>query len=111
MPHNPPPKSTKAKVNCMDNQCCKERHVGRWARRQRCTRKGSVERDGKLYCKIHDPVLVEEKRNKRNAEYQAKWDKEAEEREYVHLAVKHCKKLGLTIEDLKKEITYETTQG
>jgi len=33
----------------------------------RCTRDGTVERDGKWYCKTHDPKAVEAKANAKNA--------------------------------------------
>ena len=38
-----------------------------------CTRKATVERDGKHYCTIHDPVRIQEKREARHK----KWDEES----------------------------------
>ena len=48
-------------VRCQANV----RDLGRWPSYHRCERKGVVEREGKLYCKQHDPVTVENARKKR----------------------------------------------
>lgn len=37
----------------------------------RCGRNAVVERDGKPYCKIHDPEYIEAKDRKRQAKYEA----------------------------------------
>jgi len=39
-----------------------------------CTRTASVIRNGKPYCKTHDPVARKEKEEKRTAEWNKKWD-------------------------------------
>ncbi len=50
-------------------QCSKMIFEGRgW--NHLCNNKAIIERDGKLYCKIHDPEYVKEK----NAKLQAKWN-------------------------------------
>jgi hypothetical protein len=36
----------------------------------KCSRNGSIERDGKWYCKTHDPLAIEEKRKKREIKYE-----------------------------------------
>ena len=38
-----------------------------------CSRKVVVERDGKFYCKIHDPEYVKNKRDRKQKEYDDKW--------------------------------------
>ena len=46
------------------NQCCKEIYKGSRGFRgvyERCSRKASVERDGKPYCRQHDPVAIAER--------------------------------------------------
>lgn len=49
----------------METQCCEQVHNGPYSVSfHRCARKVSVERDGKPYCKIHDPVAVRERRRK-----------------------------------------------
>src|SRR5688572_30840404 len=45
-----------------------------------CSKPVAVERDGKPYCKVHDPEAVKAKNDKRYAAYQA----EAAERTKVH---------------------------
>jgi len=43
-------------------QCCvKVNDTGTWSDTHRCTRSATVERDGKWYCKIHDPEYRREK--------------------------------------------------
>lgn len=39
-----------------------------------CSKNASVERDGKHYCGIHDPVRKKEREDKNRAERSPKWD-------------------------------------
>lgn len=39
----------------------------------RCTRQGVVERDGKPFCKQHDPEAVAARRKARDEKFDAKW--------------------------------------
>ena len=39
----------------------------------RCSRKATVEREGKQYCKQHDPVAIEAGHKTRSAKREAKW--------------------------------------
>ena len=55
-------------------------HPQGWGRFYGCERKAVIERDGKPYCKIHDPEYVA----KKGAEKQAQWDKERDERLAVY---------------------------
>ena len=57
--------------------CCGSTWTSRWI--NHCHNKGKVERDGKWYCGIHDPVAVKKKRDERNAVY-AEERKEAQSR-------------------------------
>ena len=52
-----------------------------------CTRTGSVERDGKRYCRQHDPVAVEERTKKRNAE----WERERKQNDLLYDAMGRIK--------------------
>ena len=46
----------------METQCSEEvRDSGRWPSYHRCPKKAVVERDGKAYCKIHDPEYIKAK--------------------------------------------------
>lgn len=38
----------------------------------RCTRPGKVQRDGKWFCGVHNPVRAEQRREKREAEWRAR---------------------------------------
>lgn len=64
----------------MSQQCCKEVwRSGTW-RPGRCSKPGKIEREGKFYCSVHDPVA----RSARNAERDARWaaEREASDRAY-----------------------------
>lgn len=56
-----------AKHNCSKTVYSNDR----WPRPHLCTRSGIVERDGKWYCKIHDPISVVEKEAARRAKWEA----------------------------------------
>jgi hypothetical protein len=47
---------------------------GGFAYRHQCTRVGSIERDGKFYCKQHDPVAVKQKQDARFKAWSEKYD-------------------------------------
>lgn len=40
----------------------------------KCSRKGVIEREGKLYCRQHDPVAKAKKEEERDAAWRAQWD-------------------------------------
>ena len=80
---------------------CSATYFSGWSR-YRCSKNAKVERDGKSFCTIHDPVRIEEKRDKRHKEYQERANKKEEIREYNENAIKYCKSKGLTLEELKK---------
>ena len=52
--------------------CCAP--IGTGYRPPSCGRKAKVERSGKFYCFMHDPVRIDERRKIRNAEWDAKWE-------------------------------------
>lgn len=54
--------------------CCKQLYRGLgWCRKlQPCGAKASVERDGKWYCKRHDPVAVKAKQEESDQKYKEK---------------------------------------
>ena len=55
----------------MSQRCC-QTIFGERVQSWQCTRAGKVGRDGKWYCKQHDPVAVKAKQEA----WQAKWDAE-----------------------------------
>jgi len=77
-----------------DKQCSYDVIYDSWCHTHKCQKKAVVERDGKFYCKIHDPEYVKAKDEARTA----KWDKEwAEKKAYMELqntAVRACKELN-----------------
>ena len=74
----------------------------RWGflNRHQCEKKVKVTRDGKSYCKIHDPEYIAAQKKTREARWQKKWE---EEKAYTKL---HSARLaateGLTLEELEK---------
>ncbi len=58
---------------------CAERVWDGW-HQHRCTRKGTVQEDGKGWCKQHAPALAKAKREERDRKWQEKWDRQDKER-------------------------------
>lgn len=63
-----------------------------------CTRRAKIERDGKSYCGLHDPVVVAAKdkarKAKRHAEWkqkQERWDRQKREKEAGEMAIELAK--------------------
>lgn len=58
--------------------CCARvfRNDSPWTKSEPCKKKATVERDGKHYCGIHDPVSRQEKQEARNAKLRKKMDEE-----------------------------------
>lgn len=62
-----------------EHRCCKQVRIKEgmyFMRYKQCSRKGVIERDGKHYCRQHDPAMVEKRRN----EWTAKMNLENESR-------------------------------
>lgn len=75
--------------------CCERvRDAGsRWPSYHGCERKSSVVRDGKPYCKIHDPVAKKEKQDAKWKQWQSKNAAENLRAELQRLAVASYAKL------------------
>ncbi len=58
------------------HKCCAHKWSG-WHRIQ-CSKNGKIEREGKYYCGIHDPVAIEAKSKARNAKWNAEWRAKAD---------------------------------
>lgn len=59
------------------NFCCAEitYYIGQWPHQKQCGKKCGYGPDG-AYCKVHDPKAVEERREKSDARYREKTNKE-----------------------------------
>lgn len=69
--------------------CCDRVRAGSdgWRTRYRpCSRKATVERDGKRYCGQHDPHAVAERRQRLDAEGQAKFKEQLAQRQLERAA-------------------------
>jgi hypothetical protein len=62
-----------------DTLCCEQirDRTTRWPRYYRCARRSVVERDGKPYCRQHDPIECKKRRDASMDKFQAKLDEEA----------------------------------
>ncbi len=58
------------------HQCSEDmvRSTGVWGRYHQCVRNGKIERNGKWYCKQHDPVAIKKKRDDESAAWKAERD-------------------------------------
>ena len=54
-----------------DVRCSKRVFSGRGVLGHPCSRKGVVERDGKMWCRQHDPVAEQAKRDAKHAQWKA----------------------------------------
>lgn len=60
----------------------------------RCKRKATVVRDGKPYCKVHDPEYKQAKSDKAYAEYEERKNRERAQFELSRTAVTACKEIN-----------------
>jgi uncharacterized Zn finger protein (UPF0148 family) len=80
-------------------QCCASVHRAHMFRPGRCERKATVERDGKFYCAVHDPVFVEKKRAHRRTELEVRMAKR--ERKFIEIAA-----LRAMVKELAEALEY-----
>jgi len=94
-----------------DAKCCEKIFDG-W-HYYSCKNKASIERDGKFYCKIHDPVRKEERETVRKQKMEERYEDKLKmmaisnpkyrimERA-LELMCEDCGKKGFTAEEIKK---------
>lgn len=93
----------------MDNKQQCQAMVWSGYNRYRCSKNAKVEREGKCYCNIHDPVRIAEKRKIKDREFEEEYKLKREKSEYKNYAVKYCKSQGLTLEFFKEKENKEKT--
>jgi len=91
----------------LNKQCCQRvNDRGVWHRAHRCPYKGVIERDGKRYCRIHDPVKVLERRTAREekweADYRARADQYARSSDVVRSLTAREKVLNARLKQAEK---------
>ena len=80
---------------------CSETGYDRFSwRGMQCARAGKVERDGKWYCKQHDPVAVAE----RKAERDRKWRAECDAKDAARAEAKRQRELAAACVEAIKQI-------
>ncbi|KKN82032.1 hypothetical protein LCGC14_0312990 [marine sediment metagenome] len=82
--------------------------AGYWHSRQ-CYSRFSLTREGVRYCKVHDPVRVQEKRDAQYAEYEAKWAKEREGMRRRRAESKACE--GISTKALEEGVVKEMVKA
>ena len=91
----------------LNKQCCQRvNDRGVWHRAHQCPYKGVIERDGKRYCRIHDPVKVLERRTAREekwgADYRARADQYARSSDVVRAATAREQALNARLKQAEK---------
>lgn len=80
-----------------------------WSRQYSCKLSGTIERNGRWYCKKHDPNGVEERRQKIDGIWKEKWELERELRNLKGSIAEEARKLlpdmHKKADDLAKKIT------
>ncbi len=59
-----------------------------------CTRKAVVERDGKPYCKVHDPEYIGAKNAERTAKFNKRWAEKTAYAELQNTTIRACKQIN-----------------
>jgi hypothetical protein len=83
-------------------QVCCSRIWDRYYGSYPCRRRGKVDRDGKWYCGIHDPVRRKEKQDARDAAWRAKQEVHDKAWRRRVAEAKACS--GITTEDLESGV-------
>ena len=61
-----------------------------WNSRHQCPRKATVQRDGKGYCRQHDPEAVKARSDESMAKWNAKWERDKHEHNRRTLETRVC---------------------
>lgn len=95
-------------------QCSKKVYPNdRWGsfHGHQCRLKAVVQRDGKSYCRIHDPVKEESKRQERQKKWDEEWEKRREERRRQLVMIKACEDVPTEVlEKIKVKELLESIQ-
>ena len=75
-----------------ETQCSKQIYAN-WSRHP-CSRKGIVEREGKFYCKQHDPVRIKDQEEKQNRKWDQEWAEAKAKRDHINACVRAIESIG-----------------
>lgn len=78
--------------------CCKEVWFDSWHQRP-CKKKAVTTYQGKPYCKVHDPLFIQRKREDEERKWNEEYDAKKTKHERQRLEAEYCK--GLTNDELK----------
>jgi len=85
------------------DKCSKRVSIpGRWFGTKQCENKAKVNREGKFYCTIHDPLRIKQKSEVKEKLWEAQQQRQEKEFKRRQLEIEYCK--ALTNEQLKQGI-------
>ena len=81
---------------------------GSWGNRSRqCTRNGTVEEDGKWWCRIHAPSLEAQRREGAYQKWNADWERVRQAEEHAEL----CRKIGAAVLEHIRQVEIALDNG
>ncbi len=95
-----------------ETQCSKQIYAN-WSRHP-CSRKGIVEREGKFYCKQHDPVRIKDQEEKQNRKWDQEWAEAKAKRDHINACVRAIESIGgdpETVGELREALKKALTVG
>ena len=84
----------------MTEHNCSARIYGQRGGDYPCQIKAKIERDGKWYCRIHDPAYIKEKKIKWQTDFDKKWVEE--QKQYELIDAMQLATQGLTLGELRQ---------
>ena len=87
-------------IRVLDPKGCQTRIYGDRVTEWQCQKKPVVTRDGKLYCKIHDPEYIKAKNKARDEKFNSYWADRNAQHELSGAREKAT--LGLSLEELNQ---------
>ena len=73
-----------------NHKCCARIFYRDWGRTRPCLKSGTVNHDGNWFCKMHDPVGIEAKREARQKERNERYNQEKQKREWTAKCLSAC---------------------
>lgn len=91
----------------MSEKCCENvmTYVGNWPRSHQCTRNAVVIREGKPYCKQHDPDAVKARQDARKVKWDAEMERDKAHWDRRRAEAQACQ--GVATEDLRPGMVKE----
>lgn len=95
----------------MIQTCCATKWPNGSYRGVKCHNPAKVERDGKHYCGVHDPVAIKEKQQAKNAKFDAAYEERRKREKAIAAAEAEQKRRANCYEDLLSALIALTDCG